>query len=187
MKLILFVSLFAMSACVPGGLPGPQGPSGELGPAGIQGERGEKGETGEKGVPGKDGISISPKMIKKVDSIIAEMESGKNKMVNSALTDMSVKVVSTIHFRFGISEMGFAMLTSDGRVFIMKNKNPVTIGDGFEYLSKVANSDYKFVSLSILPGGEGSKQIFLAMSIDGHTFVSEDLKLWEKKTSLELK
>ena len=119
--------------------------------------------------------------------MIAEMESGNNKMVKSTLTDMSEKVVSTIHFRFGISEMGFATLTSEGRVFIMKNKNPVTIGDGFEYFSKVANNDNKFVSLSILPGGEGSKQIFLAISIDGHTFVSEDLKLWEKKTSLELK
>ena len=187
MKLILFVSLFAMSACVPGGLPGPQGPSGELGPAGIQGERGVKGETGETGVPGKDGISISPKMIKKVESIIAEIESGKNKLVKSTLTDISEKVVSTIHFRFGISEMGFALLTSNGRVFMMKNKNPVTIGDGFEYLSTIANNDYRFVSLSILPGGEGSKQIFLAMSIDGHTFVSEDLELWEQKTSLELK
>ena len=176
-----------MAACVPGGTPGPPGPSGELGPAGIQGETGEKGEKGEKGVPGKDGISISPIIVKKVEAMIAEMESGNNKMVKSTLTDMSEKVVSTIHFRFGISEMGFATLTSEGRVFIMKNKNPVTIGDGFEYLSKVANNDYKFVSLSILPGGEGSKQIFLAMSIDGHTFVSEDLKLWEKKTSLELK
>ena len=71
--------------------------------------------------------------------------------------------------------------------FMMKNKNPVTIGDGFEYLSSVANNGYKFVSLSILPGGEGSNQIFLAMTIDGYTFVSEDLKLWEQKTSLELK
>ena len=184
MKLILFVSLLAMSACVPEGSPGPQGPSGELGPAGIQGEKGEKGE---KGIPGKDGISISPKMIKKVESIIAEMESGKNKLVESTLTDVSEEVVSTIHFRFGISEMGFALLTSDGRVFMMKNKNPVTIGDGFEYLSSVANNGYKFVSLSILPGGEGSNQIFLAMTIDGYTFVSEDLKLWEQKTSLELK
>ena len=82
--------------------------------------------------------------------------------------------------------MGFALLTSDGRIFIMNNKNPVTSGDRFTYSSRVSAVDHKFVSLTVLPGGEGSKQLFLAMASDGHTFISEDLKTWTQKDPLKL-
>ena len=101
-----------------------------------------------------------------------------------AMDNMPEHVVSTVHFRFGISEMGFALLTSDGRVFTMKNKNPVTPGDGFIFSSNISNKEYKFVSLTVLPGGEGSKQIFLAMTSNGRAFISEDLKLWVQKDAI---
>lgn len=107
-------------------------------------------------------------------------------MVLEAIDAMPEQVISTVHFRFGISEMGFALLTSDGRIFIMNNKNPVTSGDRFTYSSRVSTDDHKFVSLTVLPGGEGSKQLFLAMASDGHTFISDDLKTWTQKDPLKL-
>lgn len=189
MRIFLIVFALLFSACVPSSSPGPQGPPGEKGSVGEAGPRGEKGEPGEKGLPGgpgKDGKSVSLELVQQLENTLADIKSGSKALMIDAMKSMPEQVVSTIHYRFGISEMGFALLTSYGRVFIMKNKNPVTAGDGYEYLSRVATDDHQFISLSILPGSDGSKQIFLAMAKNGHAFVSEDLKTWSQKKSLIL-
>ncbi|MBC8346668.1 MAG: hypothetical protein ISR82_04550 [Candidatus Marinimicrobia bacterium] len=172
MRIIFIIFSLFLGACSPTSNPGPQGLPGEIGPTGkpgLPGEKGEKGEKGDPGLPGKDGKSVTTAF-----------------MLN-ALKTMPEKVVSTIHYRFGISEMGFVLLTSDGRLFQMKNKNPVTAGDGFVFLSQIANSVHEFTSLTILPGSDGSKQMFLAMTQNGYAFTSEDLKKWTQKKPLNLK
>ncbi|MDP6339188.1 MAG: collagen-like protein [Candidatus Marinimicrobia bacterium] len=165
------------------GTPGPQGPRGEVGPPG---EKGNPGEKGAPGAPGKDGQSVSPVLVKQLEDALMDISSGGQKMVYQAMDAMPEQVVSAVHFRFGISEMGYGLLTSKGRVFIMKNKSPVTSGDEFSFLSRIVNDDRKFISLTVLPGAEGSKQLFLAMTKDGQTFVSEDLKSWTQKNPINL-
>ena len=190
MRIILLSIIFVLSACSPTGAPGPQGPTGEPGLPGASGEKGEKGdpgEKGEKGDPGKDGTSVSPVVIEQLDNALSDLSSGGRKMVLEAMDAMPERVVSTVHFRFGISEMGFALLTSDGRIFWMKNKNPVTSGDSFVFLSRVVqNKNSKFVSLTVLPGAEGTKQLFIAMDANGLSYISEDLKTWVPKDPLTL-
>ena len=189
MRTILLLTALIMSACLSSGTPGPQGLQGVTGPIGATGEKGEKGDLGEKGepgTPGEDGKSVSLELVKQLESILNDINSGGKKMVSEVMDAMPEQVISTVHFRFGISEMGFALLTSDGRVFIMSNKNPVTPGDAFTYSSRVTEDDHKFVSLTVLPGGEGSKQLFLAMATNGHTFISDDLKIWTQKDTLNL-
>lgn len=182
----LFITLF-ISGCLTSGNPGPQGPKGDTGPTGMRGEKGDPGEKGEPGVPGrpgKDGESVSQELISQLESTLNDLSTGGRRIFNEAMDNMPEHVVSTVHFRFGISEMGFALLTSAGRVFTMKNKNPVTPGDGFIFSSNISDKEYKFVSLTVLPGGEGSKQIFLAMTSNGRAFISEDLKLWVQKDAI---
>ncbi|MEA1882779.1 MAG: hypothetical protein U9N31_10325 [Candidatus Marinimicrobia bacterium] len=193
MRLYLILLVFFISACIPALNKGPEGPQGQRGPQGEKGDPGEKGNSGEKGDPGKAGTagkvgtSVPPALIQKLEKTLADIETGGKEMVAEAMDAMPENVVSTVHFRFGISEMGFALLTSNGRIFLMKNKNPVTAGNGFEFSSMVTNDDHKFISLTILPRSEGSKQIFLAMAADGHTFISDDLKSWDQKDSLNFK
>lgn len=189
MRAILLLVTLVMSACLSSGTPGPKGPQGITGPTGATGEKGAKGDSGEKGepgTPGKEGISVSPELVKQLESTLKDINSGGKKIISEAMDAMPEQVISTVHFRFGISEMGFALLTSDGRIFIMNNKNPVTPGDAFTYSSLVADDDHKFISLTVLPGGEGSKQLFLAMATDGHAFISDDLKIWIQKDTLNL-
>jgi len=193
MKITLLAFAIYLSACAPTSALGPQGIPGDMGPPGSPGEvgpegvKGEKGDPGEPGKGGKDGTSISPLLINNLEKMLADIKAGGSQMVSKAMDAMPEQVVSTVHFRFGISEMGFALLTSEGRIFLMENKNPVTPGDGFEYLSQVVDDDHKFISLTILPGADGSKQLFLAMATDGHTFISEDLKSWNQKNPLNFK
>jgi len=190
MRIFSIAFALFLGACIPFPKTGPQGPPGETGSPGIKGDKGERGDTGEKGAsgrPGNDGKSISPEIVSKFEKTLLEMDSGGINMVARALKSMPEQVVSTVHYRFGISEMGFALLTSKGRIFLMKNKNPVSTGDGFEYLSQVSVNNRKFISLTILPTSDGSKQFFLAIAADGHSFISEDLKDWEQKSPVMLK
>ena len=80
--------------------------------------------------------------MKELEKALKDLSSGGQKMVLEAMDAMPEQVISTVHFRFGISEMGFALLTSDGRIFIMNNKYPVTSGDRFTYSSRVSAVDH---------------------------------------------
>jgi len=186
MRIILVAIALWFVACASPSAPGPQGLPGEMGPIGESGPPGKKGDPGEKGDPGKDGKSISSALVKNLEKTLADFNSAGKGMMMDAMKSMPEYVVSTVHYRFGISEMGFILLTSKGRIFQMKNKNPVTPGDDFEYLSQISNGDHQFSSLTILPDSEGSNQIFLAMASNGHSFISVNLKEWKQKNPLIL-
>ncbi len=82
--------------------------------------------------------------------------------------------------------MGFAVMTNYGKIYQLKNKNEVTMGDSLKLLVRVAEYD-DFVSLSFLSGAEGQKHFYLAITESGLSFVSEDLKNWSSKGDIPLK
>jgi hypothetical protein len=94
-------------------------------------------------------------------------------------------IVASVQFSFGIAPpiMGFAILTSHGNLYRLKNKNPVTLGEEYEFIVRVGEHK-NFVSLSFLSGGEGQKNFYIAITEDGHSYVSEDLQSWNSKGSI---
>jgi len=156
------------------GIPGPQG---ELGPQGEPGIQGDRGPEGSKGDPGPTG-EVDPSLIKKLEDALNDMQSAAKKEIVSA----------SVHFSFGIAPpvLGFAVMTNYGRIFQLKNKNEVIMGDNFEFLIRVAEYD-DFVSLSFLSGAEGQKHFYMAITESGRSYVSEDLKNWSSKVDLPLK
>ncbi len=164
-----------LAACQPQGTPGPQG---KTGPPGPQGEPGEPGPPGPKGDPGK-AAQIDPALLVKLESALAN--------ISSSTDGNEEEIVASVHFSFGIAPpiMGFAILTSYGNLYQLKNKNPVTIGDEFEFLVRIGeHSD--FVSLSFLSGGEGQKHFYIAITEEGYSYVSEDLQTWTPKGTIPL-
>lgn len=170
---LLFAAL-AFIACTPQGIPGPQG---EPGPAGEQGRPGEQGLPGPKGDTGNPG-TVDPALLKKLESALDKVNS------SSVINEL---IVASVQFSFGIAPpvMGFAVLTNYGNLYQLKNKNPVTLGDEFEFLVRIGeHSD--FVSLSFLSGGEGQKNFYIAITEGGRSYVSEDLKSWSSKGTLPI-
>ena len=165
--LILFVVWLGCATLGPGpqGIPGPQGEPG------TQGDRGPQGSSGPAG-------EVDPDLIKKLEDVLNDMQSASKKEIVSA----------SVHFSFGIAPpvLGFAVMTNHGRIYQIKNKNEVTMGDNFEFLIRVAEYD-DFVSLSFLSGAEGQKQFYMAITESGRSYVSEDLKNWSFKVDIPLK
>ena len=174
MKHFLLISAVIWLGCSASGLQGPPGPQGDPGTPGKQGLPGKQGNPGEPGPPGK----VDPALIKKLEDAL-----------DSVLPEDKKEVVSaSVHYSFGIAppSMGFAIMTNYGRIYQLKNKNEVTLGDNFELLVRVAEYD-NFVSLSFLSGGEGQKHFYIAITESGHAYVSEDLKNWSIKDDIPLK
>ncbi len=174
MKHFLLISAVLWMGCSTPGAQGPPGPQGDPGTPGKQGLPGKQGNPGEPGPPGK----VDPALIKKLEDAL-----------DSVLPEDKKEVVSaSVHYSFGIAppSMGFAIMTNYGRIYQLKNKNEVTLGDSFELLVRVAEHD-DFVSLSFLSGGEGQKHFYIAITESGHAYVSEDLKNWSIKDDIPLK
>ena len=174
MKHFLLISAVIWLGCSASGLQGPPGPQGDPGTPGKQGLPGKQGNPGEPGPPGK----VDPALIKKLeDALDSELPEDKKEVVSAS-----------VHYSFGIAppSMGFAIMTNYGRIYQLKNKNEVTLGDNFELLVRVAEYD-NFVSLSFLSGGEGQKHFYIAITENGHAYVSEDLKNWSVKDDIPLK
>ena len=174
MKHFLLISAVIWLGCSASGLQGPPGPQGDPGTPGKQGLPGKQGNPGEPGPPGK----VDPALIKKLeDALDSELPEDKKEVVSAS-----------VHYSFGIAppSMGFAIMTNYGRIYQLKNKNEVTLGDNFELLVRVAEYD-NFVSLSFLSGGEGQKHFYIAITESGHAYVSEDLKNWSVKDDIPLK
>jgi len=168
-NIFLILTVIWFGCATPG--PGPQGPPGP------QGEPGTLGERGPQGSPGPAG-QVDPALIKKLEDAL-----------NGGLAEAKQEVVTaSVHFSFGIAppSMGFAVMTNYGKIYQLKNKNEVTMGDSFELLVRVAEYD-DFVSLSFLSGAEGQKHFYLAITESGLSFVSEDLKNWSSKGDVPLK
>ena len=168
-NIFLILAVIWLGCATPG--PGPQGPPGP------QGEPGTLGERGPQGSPGPAG-QVDPALIKKLEDALNSELSAANKEVVSA----------SVHFSFGIAPpvMGFAVMTNYGKIYQLKNKNEVTMGDSFELLVRVAEYD-DFVSLSFLSGAEGQKHFYMAITESGRSYVSEDLKNWSSKGDVPLK
>lgn len=177
-----FIILFALliGCTAQQSLQGPPGPKGEPGIPGDSGPPGPKGEPGEQGPPGEQGLPgvVDPALIQKLEDAL-----------NGGLTDeKKERITASVHFSFGIAPpvMGFAIMTNHGNIYQLKNKNPVKMGDNFEFLVRIAEHD-DFVSLSFLSGGEGQKHFYMAISESGKSYVSEDLKKWSYKGDIPLK
>jgi len=168
-NIFLILTVIWFGCATPG--PGPQGPPGP------QGEPGTLGERGPRGSPGPAG-QVDPALIKKLEDAL-----------NGDLAEAKQEVVTaSVHFSFGIAppSMGFAVMTNYGKIYQLKNKNEVTMGDSFELLVRVAEYD-DFVSLSFLSGAEGQKHFYMAITEGGKSYVSEDLKKWSYKGDIPLK
>ena len=96
-------------------------------------------------------------------------------------------IVDAVHYIFGIAppNIGFAVLTSHGNIYQLKNKNPITVGDEFMISGQIAKRT-DFISLAVLPGSDGIQQYFLAMTRDSHAFISKDLNTWSNRGRINL-
>ena len=171
-NIFLILTVIWFGCATPG--PGPQGPPGPQGEPGAPGKQGLPGIQGNTGDPGK----VNPALIQKLEDAL-----------NGVLAEAKQEVVTaSVHFSFGIAppSMGFAVMTNYGKIYQLKNKNEVTMGDSFELLVRVAEYD-DFVSLSFLSGAEGQKHFYMAITQSGKSYVSEDLKKWSYKGDIPLK
>ena len=171
--IIIFLGLLIVAGCTPQPIPGPDGAQG---PPGPKGESGEIGEVGEKGIQGPPGPKGEPG--KSVSEDILNALKEKLEQLDQATLNKE-KVCALIAFKEGIAPpiLGFAALTTNGRILIMQNASPVNIGEKFVFQVQIADRT-DFVSLSVLSGEEGEKTFYVAITADGHHYYSENLKEW---------
>ena len=163
--IIIFVGIMIVSGCTPRSVPGPEGAPGE---SGQSGERGIQGPPGPSGEPGKSvSVGIVNTLKEKLDQLDKVTSSNKQ------------EICALISFNEGIAPpiLGFAALTTNGKILLMQNSSPVNIGDKFIFQTQIADRA-DFVSLSILSGEEGVKTFYVAITADGHHYYSLDLKEW---------
>ena len=171
--IIIFLGLLIVAGCTPQPIPGPdgaQGPPGPEGTAGTAGEAGEKGIQGPPGPMGEPGKSLS-------EEIVNTLKEKLNQLDQATLN--KEEICALIPFKEGIAPaiLGFAALTTNGKILIMKNTSPVNIGEKFIFETQIADRA-DFVSLSVLSGEEGEKTFYVAITADGHHYYSGDLKEW---------
>ena len=171
--IIIFLGLLIVAGCTPQPIPGPDGAQGPPGPEGTAGEAGEAGEKGIQGPPGpmgEPGKSLS-------EEIVNTLKEKLNQLDQATLN--KEEICALIPFKEGIAPqiLGFAALTTNGKILIMKNTSPVNIGEKFIFETQIADRA-DFVSLSVLSGEEGEKTFYVAITADGHHYYSPDLKEW---------
>ena len=168
--IIIFLGILFIASCTPQPIPGPDGAQGPPGPKGEAGEAGEKGLQGPPGPRGEPGKSVS-------EDIVNRLKGKLNQLEQAALN--SEEICSLISFKEGIAPpiLGFAALTTNGKILTMKNINPLNIGKKFEFQTQIADRA-DFVALTVLRGEEGEKTFYVAITADGHHFYSENLKEW---------
>jgi hypothetical protein len=168
--IIIFLGLLIVAGCTPQPIPGPDGPQGPPGPKGESGESGEKGIQGPPGPRGEAGKSVS-------EDIINTLKEKLNQLDQATLN--KEEICALIPFKEGIAPpiLGFAALTTNGKILLMKNTSPVNIGEKFIFQTQIADRS-DFVSLAVLSGEEGEKTFYVAITADGHHYYSEDLKVW---------
>jgi len=174
--IIIFLGLLIVAGCTPQPIPGPDGAQGPPGPIGTPGESGESGESGEKGIQGPPGPRGEPgKSLS--EEIVNTLKEKLNQLDQATLN--KEEICALIPFKEGIAPaiLGFAALTTNGKILIMKNTSPVNIGEKFIFETQIADRA-DFVSLSVLSGEEGEKTFYVAITADGHHYYSGDLKEW---------
>ena len=168
--IIIFLGLLIVVGCTPQPIPGPDGAQGPPGPKGEAGEAGEKGIQGPPGPMGEPGKSVS-------EDILNTLKEKLNQLDQATLNKEAI--CALIPFKEGIAPpiLGFAALTTNGRMLIMKNTSPVNIGEKFIFQTQIADRA-DFVALTVLSGEEGEKTFYVAITADGHHYYSENLKEW---------
>ena len=166
--IILFFGVLILSGCTPQSVPGPEGSQVPPGPEGAPGERGIQGPPGPSGESDKSvSVGIVNTLKEKLDQIDKVTSSDKQ------------EICALISFNEGIAPpiLGFAGLTTNGKIYLMQNTSPVNIGNKFIFQTQIADRA-DFVSLSVLSGDEGVKTYYVAITADGHHYYSLDLKEW---------
>jgi hypothetical protein len=166
----IFFMLIIIVGCTPKAIPGPEGTQGATGKEGSSGQTGEQGMQGPPGPKGQSGKSVSAEL---VNSLKEKLE-----LLDQTMQDEE-KICSLISYKAGIAPpiLGFAALTTGGKVLIMKNSSPISIGDKFVFSVQIADRT-DFISMSVLTGTEGEKTFYVAITSDGYHYYSEDLKRW---------
>jgi hypothetical protein len=167
----IFLGLLIVVGCTPQPVPGPEGAEGPKGTTGEAGKPGEKGIQGPPGPRGEPGQSISMNIVNTLKEKLQQLE--------QATSSNKEEICALISFNEGIAPpiLGFAALTTNGKIWLMQNSSPVNIGDKFIFQTQIADRA-DFVSLSVLSGEEGVKTYYVAMTADGHHYYSVDLKEW---------
>ena len=177
--IIIFLGLLIVAGCTPQPIPGPDGAEGPPGSKGSPGEAGKDGQAGERGIQGPPGPKGEPgKSV--TDDIVNSLKEKFNQLEKNALN--KEKICSLIPFKEGIAPpiLGFAALTTNGKILIMKNTSPVNIGDKFIFQTQIADRA-DFVALTVLSGEEGEKTYYVAITSNGHHYYSLDLKEWNSQ------
>ena len=178
--IIIFVGILVVSGCTPQPIPGPEGMQGPKGKAGEAGEVGEAGEAGERGIQGPPGPKGEPGKSVSVE-IINTLKEKLNKL-DQVTSSNKEKICALISYKEGIAPpiLGFAALTTNGKILLMQNTSPLNIGDKFIFQTQIADRE-DFVSLNVLSGEEGEKTFYVAITADGHHYYSLDLKEWNSQ------
>ena len=169
----LFLGLLIAVGCTPQPVPGPEGAEG---PPGSTGEAGEAGKDGVRGIQGPPGPRGEPGQSVSVD-IVNSLKEKLNQLDKATLN--KEEICALISYKEGIAPpiLGFAALTTNGKILIMQNTSPVNIGEKFIFQTQIADRA-DFVALSVLSGEEGEKTYYVAITADGHHYYSLDLKEW---------
>ncbi len=177
-QLITVGILIAFIGCTVQPKQGPPGPQGEPGPPGPPGKQGPIGETGPagppgpQGPPGTPGKSVPPELITRLDAQLNALSAFEQTLSRES-------IVGSAFYYFGIAPpiIGFTVLTSYGNVYRMDNINPLTVGNTFKYVGRI-DKRKDFISMTVIPSGEGNNQFFLAITRNGNYYISSDLKSW---------
>ncbi len=177
--IIILLGLLIVAGCTPKPIPGPEGAQGPAGQKGESGKSGESGESGESGIQGPPGPRGEPG--KSVSMDIVNTLKEKLGQLDQAILNKE-EICALISYKEGIAPpiLGFAALTTNGKILIMQNTSPVNIGEKFIFQIQIADRA-DFVALSVLSGEEGEKTYYVAMTADGHHYYSLDLKEWNSQ------
>ena len=137
------------------------------------------GPAGPEGPPGKNGESVPKELVLELKNTLEELNNSKK--------SLREEIVGTVYYIFGIAppRIGFLSLTSFGNLYQLENKNPITRGDSFLLLGRIDLRN-DFISLSVLPGSDDIQQSFLAITQNGESYESADLKNWTQKERIPL-
>ena len=169
--IILFLGILILSGCTPRSVPDPEG---SQVPPGTEGVLGESSQSGERGIQGPPGPSSEPG--KSVSMGIVNTLKNKLDQIDKSNKE---EICALISYKEGFAPpiLGFAALTTNGKILLMQNTSPVNIGNKFIFHTQIADRA-DFVSLSVLSGEEGEKTYYVAITADGHHYYSPDLKEW---------
>jgi len=137
------------------------------------------GPAGPEGPPGKNGESVPKELVLELKNTLEELNNSKK--------SLREEIVGTVYYIFGIAppRIGFLSLTSFGNLYKLENINPIKRGDSFLLLGRIDLRN-DFISLSVLPGSDDIQQSFLAITQNGESYESADLKNWSQKERIPL-